>query len=301
MSVGCLMITTNLPSRLHQTMAAIHSVDEADHSGIANQPGSGRLLDKKVLSIDLQPGVEGCEDELRRFSELTGWKVIQAPCTGHRAMIYNILRGLSALGDVDRLFYCEDHIIVERLPTREDLWYVMDREMIGWINFNTHIHQENLLGIEEFVEPPEREKKLAYINALRSADGMPHWYRAPSRDEYLIKETCIGDEYYLNFPAAIATRKVFASLLEYGMTHYSGIGIEIGFTRAWFDTGMDKQAQVAVYTKPGTVDKRPFTTFGEFHQQACIRFRNNDPTMLHDSIVAHSTIPQNKNQQRSFF
>lgn len=290
MSVGCLVITTNLPHRLERTTALLNSIEVSNRF----------LLDQKVLSIDLQPGIEGCEAHLRKTYEPLGWEVIQAECTGHRAMLYNIMRGLSVL-KTELLFYCEDHILVERLPTKDDLYYVMDREDVTWINFNTHIHQENLLGIPGYVEPPGREEKMAFINTWRDPDGMPHWYKAPSGDTYLVKNRCIRDEYYLNFPAAMAPRRVFASLLNYGMANYSDIGIEIGFTRAWFDMGWDKLGQVAVYTKPGTTDKIPFQSFGELHQQACIRFRNNDPSMLHDSVVAHVTMPEEKSQRRSFF
>lgn len=290
MSIGCLVITTNLPHRLNRTVALLESIDQ--HGPC--------LFQKKVLSIDLQPDIEGCEDALRSMFEPKGWMVVQAPCTGERAMLHNIQRGLMHL-DTDLLFYCEDHIIVERLPSENDLHYVMDREMVQWINFNTHVHQENLLGIEGYVDPPGREVKMAYINSLRSNDGMPHWYRAPSGDEYLIKEDCIRDEYYLNFPAAIASRKVFTELMAYGMEHYSGIGIEIGFTRAWFDLGYDRIGQVAIYVQPGTTVKIPFESFGQLHQQACIRFRNNDPSMLHASVVAHVAMPVNPNQRRSFF
>jgi hypothetical protein len=288
--IGCLVITTNLPHRLQRTVALLESIENADRY----------LLDNKVLSIDLQPDIEGCEDQLRSMFEPKGWLVVQAPCTGERAMLNNIQRGLMHITE-DTLLYCEDHIIIDRLPSKNSLWQFMDLEEIGWINFNTHIHQENLLGIEGFVEPPGKEGKLGYVNSLGSSDGMPRWYHTDEGEEFLIKETCIRDEYFLNFPAAIAPRKVFTELMAYGMQYYSGVGIEIGFTKAWFDLGFDKIYQVAIYTKPGTIDKLPFDTFSQLHENACIRFRNNDSTMLHDSIVAHQTMPAEKDLRRSFF
>lgn len=287
MSIGCLMIATNLPDRLLQTMRAILSVDRAN----SIHP----ILDKKILSIDLQPGIQGCEDDLRRNAELRGWEVVVAPCTGYRAMINNISRGLKLLTNVDILFYCEDHIIVDRLPSRRDIDVLVGGGRFGWINFNTHIYEENLLNLPTYVAPPGRDSKMEYINDL------DNWISSPDGDDYLVKKPSIRDEYFLNFPAALAPRMIFEALLQYGMQHYSNIGIEIGFTRAWFDLGWSQIKEVGIYTKPGTIDRIPFASFGELHAQACIQFRNNNPDMLHESIVPHAVIPQDKNQRRSFF
>jgi len=286
MSVGCLVITTNLPHRLGRTIALLNSIDQADNC----------FLDNRVLSIDLQPGVEGCENNLRQMYEERGWQVVQGDCTGERAMLNNIQRGL-ALIEEDALFYCEDHVIIRRLPRPEDLQFLFGYRDIGWINFNTHIHEENLLGVPNFVESPDREDKLAYINCSN------HWLRVgpPTGDHYLVKKPQIKDEYYLNFPAAIAPRRIFAELLKYGLENYSGVGIEIGFTRAWFDTHQDERTDAAIYTLPKTSDQIPFKTFRDLHNCACMRFRNNDPEMLHGSIVQHGVIPQSKTQRRSFF
>lgn len=283
MTVGCLVITTNLPHRLCRTLALLKSVDLVNRG----------LFSTKVLSVDLQADVRGCEDLLRQYGDENGWKVIQAPCTGERAMIHNILRGLQCIKE-DILFYCEDHILVDSLPSLHEVENMIGGGYVSWVNFNTHILEENLLGIPEFVEPPGRDERMAFIN------DPSNWCAAEGHD-YLIKETHIRDEYFLNFPAALAPRKVFAELLAYGMEHYSGVGIEIGFTQAWFDLGWDHIKQVAIITKPLTLDCIPFTSFGRLHQQACIQFRNNNPEMLHSSVVVHQTTPEDRSQRRSFF
>jgi hypothetical protein len=135
---------------------------------------------------------------------------------------------------------------------------------------------------------------LEYVND-------PHnWIRSNSGD-YLIKQPEIRDEYALCFPAAITRLGLFEAMMTHGMENYSGIGIEIGFTRAYDELQLDYASYPAIYTKSGTVDMLPFDSFQALHQRACMRFRNNDPTMLHDSVVAHENMPKEKGQRRSFF
>jgi len=285
MSVGCLVITTNLPHRLDWTCRLLDSIDCANKVS--------ETLNTKVLSIDLQPNVVGCEEALRQRYSPRGWKIVLGECTGERAMLFNIKRGLEHIDD-EFLFYCEDHVVIEEIPTEETLYNLWNRFGVNWINYNTHIHQENLLNIPGFVERPGREQRLAYIN------DEAHWIRADDGD-FLVKLPEIWDEYALCFPAAITPRKYFTAMMRHGMENYSGIGIEIGFTRAYDEMQIDYASHPAIFTSPETVDLLPFETFHDLHMRACMRFRNNDPDMLHDSVVPHADMPKEKGKRRSFF
>lgn len=285
------MITTDLPHRTEMTIKAMVSVDRA---------GSG-TFDYKVLSIDRQvPSSQENElavHDLGQAATRLGWAVVTGECTGHRAMLNNIQRGLSYI-DQDNLFYCEDHVFVEHVPSVRSLDFLTRYTPIRWICYNTHVHQENLLGIPGFVERPDRQQRLDFIN-----DPM-NWMEVggePIGEEFLIKGPPIHDEYHLNFPVAIAPTGVFTDLMQYGLSHYSDIGIEIGFTRAWFDLQYDRNYKVAIITKYGTRKYRPFRSFSQMHECACMRFRNNDPSMIHPSVVPHQSVPQQSNQKRSFF
>lgn len=289
MSIGCLVITTNLPSRIGMTMNLLDSIDQAAYG----ERGHGKKLNTRVLSIDLQPHMVGCEKELRDMYERRGWFVVEGPCAGERAMLNNIQRGLAYIEE-EFLFYCEDHVVIDSIPPEGTLYDLWNRIGVNWINYNTHVHQENLLNIPGYVEPPGREMKLAYIN------DPTNWIESDYGD-FLVKQPKIRDEYNLCFPAAITPRKYFEAMMNYGLANYSGIGIEIGFTRAYDDLDLSYASHPAIYTRPGTVDLLPFKTFGELHQRAGMKFRNNDPTMLHDSIVPHVSMPKEPGKRRSFF
>lgn len=286
MSIGCLMITTNRPDRLEMTVGAMASVEK-----------HGSHIPLKVLSIDLLPECQpGCEEILVSAAQQIGWKVVTGECTGQRAMVNNIYRGLCEFADGGNyLFYCEDHVVVQSIPTEPDLEEIRRKAGVEWVCYNTHVHQENLLNIPGFVERPGREGRLAFIN------DPANWIRTYGDQEFLVKDTPIQDEYYLNFPAAITHVSTFRNLLQHACNSYRGIGIEIGFTKAWFETGTAQHWRPAIYTQPGTMSMLPLPDFKGLHMRAGMRFRNNDPSMLHPSIVPHQTIPSDVKQQRSFF
>ncbi len=284
--INCLMITTNRPDRLWRTMQALETVNY-----------HGTHLSKKVLSIDLLPEcAPGCESELVPAAQLMGWKVVTGKCSGQRAMVNNIYRGFSELEDGgDYVFYCEDHVRIQEIPNEADLEYLRRNRSVEWICYNTHVHQENLLNVPGFIERPGREGRLAFIN------DSAHWIRTPNGREFLVKDTPIQDEYYLNFPAAITHVSTFSRLLTHACINYHGIGIEIGFTKAWFDTHISEAWTPAIFAESGTITALPLPDFHALHMRARMRFRNNDPSMLHPSIVPHQEIPTDVKQQRSFF
>lgn len=287
MSIGCLMITTNHPDRFEMTLQAMDSVNKCSHD-----------LDQKILSIDLLPEMSSTQSEyemsLISAAERWGWQVVIGECTGQRAMVNNICRGLK-LVHTDRLFYCEDHVIIQRIPSEEDLDYASRHFGIGWVCYNTHVHQENLLNVSGFVERPGREARLAFVNDLAN------WSRTFRGEEFFRKDAPIQDEYYLNFPAVITYTELFTKLLLHGIKEYHGIGIEQGFTKAWFDTKFNRTNCCAIYVQPRTIEALPLASFAALHQRACMRFRNNDPSMLHSSIIPHSVLPTDVKMQRSFF
>jgi len=93
---------------------------------------------------------------------------------------------------------------------------------------------------------------------------------------------------------------IFNILLTTGCENYHGIGIEIGFTKAWFDCRFPARFKVAIYVKPEARITKP-VTFDELHNYAQMRFRNNDLSKWHDSIAKHDNTPKNPKQRNAFF
>lgn len=295
MSISCLMITTNRPERLKMTRAALESI-EANSGDIK----SWRCCFKeKVLSIDCLDNVSETNHTLDPLEELIseytgkGWIVTRGGCTGYRGMINNIKRGLEHITS-DKLFYCEDHVVIKQIPHEDFIDSVFESDDVRWICYNTHIVEQNLLGIPNFVEKPDiGGDKMSYINDKRN-------YHATDEGVFLIKGTPLIDEYYLNFPAAIADTKIFRLLLATGCEHYHDIGIELGFTKAWFDCKLADRFEVAIYLSD-TILESCSVDFRSIHYYAQMRFRNNDPSMLHPSINKHGVLPKEKANRNSFF
>lgn len=280
MSISCLMITTNKPERFAMLEKAIMSIEENARCDFK----------EKVLSVDWLNGYDPSLEHFKKYQDL-GWIVIGGWCTGHRAMINNITRGLSEVTSAF-LFYCEDHVIIKSVPelvTLDVLFNILPMNG-GWINYNTHIVEENLLNVSDFVQKEDKGNyKIKYINAKDN-------YVVCRDEAFLKKSRSIADEYYLNFPAAITLTEIFRSLLSYGVQHYHDVGIEIGFTRAWMALYPKHDVFIYVKNKPS---RR--ITFKQLHKLAQMKFRNNDPKMLHESLFEHPKLPGEDRLKNNFF
>ena len=284
MNISCLMITTNKPERFAMLDAAIMSIEN----------NAQCEFKEKVLSVDWLEGTEPTLEPFKRYEKL-GWTLVGGWCTGHRAMVNNIIRGLSQITS-DILFYCEDHVIIECVPELPALEVLFDGPFngtlvnIGWINYNTHIVEENLLNVPNFVQKEDKDNlRINYIN--NKSNYVSCW-----NETFLKKSFIIADEYHLNFPAAITPTEIFKRLLSHGYQHYQNIGIEIGFTKAWMELYSDKDVLIYVKNRP---KKR--ITFKDFHNLAQIKFRNNDSKMLHESLFKHPVLPEDDRLKNNFF
>lgn len=295
MSISCLMITTDRSERLKMLKAALESIEACS----GNAKSWRCCFKEKVLSIDYLDSIPETGHALGPLEELIseytdkGWIIIRGACTGYRGMVNNMKRGLEHITS-DKLFYCEDHVIIKQIPHEDFIDSVFDADDVRWICYNTHIVEQNLLNIPNFVEKPDiGSNKMTYINDKRN-------YHATDEGVFLIKGTPLIDEYYLNFPAAITTTKIFNLILTVGCEHYHDIGIELGFTKAWFDCRLADKYEVAIYLSESILENCS-VDFRNIHYHAQMKFRNNDTTMLHSSISEHGRIPENKASRNSFF
>lgn len=286
MDISCLMITTNRFGRIPWTLRALDSIES----------NAKCTFKEKILSVDMLHGESMNISAFCKYEAL-GWKIIVGDCTGYRGMINNQLRGLEHITS-EMLFYCEDHIVIERVPSIDMLHIIFDgKDNIKWLNYNTHIIEENLINKRVSSDREQvlikEHKCLKYISTREN-------YVIYGEDCFLLKSLELADEYYLNFPATITTTKIFKLLLATGCKHYQDIGIEVGFTKAWFDCQLAYRFNVAIYVKP-TVIPTKIITFDELHDNAYMRFRNNDLSMWHDSIAKHDNMPGKKKHRNSFF
>jgi hypothetical protein len=250
------MITTNIEERYPLLQNAIASVERCDKG----------VLDQKVLSVDIMKGSSYNSSDFQQFVD-SGWLLVEGDCSGYSGMANNISRGLSRI-DGDLLFYCEDDIVVNRIPSRENLERLFSgSNPLGFIVYNTHACAP---WITEGLQP-----KLDYIN-----DKVNYLQRGD--DLFLIKGESIRDEYWICFPVAIMETDNYRSCLAHAKMSCGKMGMEPGMTKAWLALGFDKYP-AAVYVQKNIFDSFPLN-FQKLHDNANMRFWNNDVTLRHSSI-----------------
>lgn len=264
MKVSCLVITTTISSRFDLLSNTIDSIEEH---------GAG-ILDQKVLSIDIVEGHPYNKEDFYVYEDL-GWFLVIGACSGRRGMANNILRGLANI-DGDILFYCEDDVIINKIPSREtlELLFLDFNNPLGCIVYNTHAH--NLWDTDE----RSKYLKKQYIN------DSDNYFGIDTDDFFLVKEYPIRDEYLICFPAAIMMVDKFRSCLKYACENCVGMGMEPGMTKAWTDLGFVHQYPVVMYVSktilPNTEEDS--IDFQDLYNRANMQFWNNDETLRHPSI-----------------
>ncbi len=262
MKVSCLMITTTTPSRLHLLDNTINSIEQCNID----------FIDSKTLSVDVMPKYPIDISYFKKFEKL-GWNLAIGACSGHRGMLNNIIRGLQNINTSDYIYYCEDDVIITRLPKKSSFEIFTNNKTknnknIGYACFNTHI-----LSLDKEIIPA----RLNFINDLKN-------YQKFGDELFLIKdENILRDEYFLNFPSAIVNSNLFIELINYSKNKCKGIGIEPGLTQSWFDLKFNEQFDVATYVKPQTITKLPID-LNKFYHMANMQFWNNDVNLRHPSI-----------------
>jgi hypothetical protein len=249
MKVAAIVLTTNLKDRLALLDATINSIELCNTD----------LFDDKIISVDIFNN--GCDiGYFDKFVNL-GWRIVSGAASGIRGMAENQLRGLHAT-DADWIFYSEDDIIINKIPSKKTLNTLSSRG-IGYICFNTHLPDNSADYCRDCSK---------YINI--------------GDDLFFIKDVSIVDDYFLNFPVAILKRADFISMHAYSKLHCRGVGIEIAMTKSWIATGLIKCSTVVTYLKielfndilSGKIPQMPLHNFAQ------MKFFNNDPSLRHPSI-----------------
>ena len=255
MKVTGLVITTTIKSRFNLLSNTIDSIERA---------GKG-ILDQKILSIDIVEGHPFQKKNFERFEKL-GWFLVTGACLGKRGMANNMLRGLNNV-DGDFVLYCEDDVVLHRIPTREHIEDFFGEGKMGAIVYNTHANPPWITkGVES---------KVSYINDRSN-------YFGEEEDWFLNKGMPIKDEYWICFPCAMMRTITFRGLLDYACSNCLNMGMEPGMTKAWFALGYDKWP-VVMYVKKDIFECFPLD-FQKLYDNANMQFWNNDPDLRHPSI-----------------
>ena len=264
--IDCCLITTNLQDRLLLVENTVNSLKK--HEDIFNQ---------KIMSVDVFP--DGVSlDWFARFRS-AGWRILSKDVNPRRSMILN-QRNVISNANTDVILYTEDDILIDKLPKLTTIQKLFSENIIngkraGFICFNNHVWVK-------FNESPKHIIDFIHnLNNYITIDG----------DVFLIKDEVIKDKYYLNFPVALTTRKLFLELQDYALENKVKHGVEAGMTGAWFDTGKEKEYAVLISLKPEIIDdikSGKQITVPDFYNYANINFWSNDKSLRHESIAGRS-------------
>lgn len=254
------MITTNLQSRLQLMLNCTHSLKKHDHK-----------FGQKIMSVDLFP--DGIPLGWYTHFQTDGWNVLSKKVDPKGSMILNQRNAISA-ATANIVLYLEDDILINRLPKLSTIHKVFNEPFIngkkvGFICFNNHVFKnfnENPKHVIDFIHD---------LNNYITIDG----------DVFLIKNEKIRDQYYLNFPASITSKKLFFELEDYAFINKKEWALEQALTSAWFDTGKDKEYVVLISLKPdiiADIKSGKKVTVLDFYNYANINFWNNDVTLRHE-------------------
>ena len=226
------------------------------------------------MSVDVFDNEESL-DWFNKYKK-AGWKVLSKKIDPEKSMILNQRNAISN-ANTDVVLYTEDDILVNKLPKLTTIQKLFKQNTLngkrtGFVCFNNHIWSK-------FKENPKH-----IIDYIHNLDN----YITIDGDVFLIKNKTVKDNFYLNFPVALTTKKLFLELQNYALENYTRLGVEQGMTKAWFDMGKDKEIAVAISLKNEIltdIKSGKHITVQDFFNYANINFWGNDASLRHQPIA----------------
>jgi hypothetical protein len=131
LNFSCFVIGTTIPEREENMIKTLSSIDKENFPFII-----------KYLSID--DFGQGLSDNIKNYVESNGWVVLIEPKGG---MVKNQLKALNKI-DSEWVLYCEDDVIVEKLPNLEQIDDLLNKNhKVGIISLTGGGYNDNF-GLE---------------------------------------------------------------------------------------------------------------------------------------------------------
>jgi hypothetical protein len=224
---SCIVIGTTLQSRLPALKATLQSIEEAD--------AKVNLLSEKIISID--DFGNGLPKDFTDYLDANHWRLISKPRRGMAASQLEAIEATNAAW----ILYCEDDVIVQKLPTRNDFMRLQTRKVngrpCGYISLMAGGYATDGDKAPAIVE--EIRKPESYIEL---DDGSVAWVRNEN----------LRNAWFVEFPVALMKRDAMLSCARNAAAKLKGEQIEMAFTIGWFDLGWDKKYYKTSYMRnPG--------------------------------------------------
>lgn len=200
---SCFVIGTTLSHRIENMLMTLKTIDSN------NFP-----FQTKILSLD--DFGDGVSDDIKHYTGLNNWVVLNEPRKG---MVQNQIKALNKI-ETDWVLYCEDDVIIEKLPTIEQIEQLLNiNDRVGTISmtgggYNDNINQNEILHNikNDFIKVGEDDI---------------FWFRNPS----------LSNAWFFEFPSMFVKTKIFKNCIDTSLNMFKSIQIEQSYTKSYFHLG----------------------------------------------------------------
>jgi len=203
LSFSCFIIGTTLPHRMENMLTTLKTIDSN------NFP-----FNVKTLSLD--DFGDGIKVEVEEYTKANNWLILNDPGNG---MVKNQIKALNKI-ETEWVLYCEDDVIIEKLPTIEQIELLLNKNSkVGIISmtgggYNNHINHDRIL---------DNIKK----DVIKVGDDDIFWFR----------DSSLSNAWFFEFPSMFVKTKIFKNCIDTSLTNFKSIQIEQSYTKSYFHLG----------------------------------------------------------------
>lgn len=196
---SCFVLGTTLKHREQKMLETLISIDVNNFNFI-----------DKILSID--DFGEGTSINVEEYCRNNNWEIL---IDEKKGMVNNQIKALKKI-KTEWVLYCEDDVIVEKLPNIEQIKKLLEKKNnVGIISMTGG-------GYDSHNNHDEIRKNL--INDIVKVDGDIFWYRDP----------LLRNDWFFEFPTMIVKTQIFKDCIDTSLKIFKNIQIEQSYTKSYF-------------------------------------------------------------------
>ena len=219
---SCFVIGTTLANRQNSMINTLKSID--------NQNFPFKI---KILSID--DFGEGLSKEVQHYTENNGWRLILDKRGG---MVQNQIRALKYI-DSDWVFYCEDDVVVEKIPTLQKIeTFLTNKPKTGIISFTG--------GGYDVYKPENYDKIISNLKneIIEIDENEIMWFR----------DSLLANEWFFEFPTMLVRTNIIKNCIDNSLKEFKNLQIEQSYTKSYFKLKFNEQYEKYSWSR----DFRPY-------------------------------------------
>jgi len=169
-----------------------------------------------VKTLSLDDFGDGIKVEVEEYTKANNWLILNDPGNG---MVKNQIKALNKI-ETEWVLYCEDDVIIEKLPTIEQIELLLNKNSkVGIISmtgggYNNHINHDRIL---------DNIKK----DVIKVGDDDIFWFR----------DSSLSNAWFFEFPSMFVKTKIFKNCIDTSLTNFKSIQIEQSYTKSYFHLG----------------------------------------------------------------